>query len=83
MVDTTSPDGEPLVIELYGEARKTVESLARKWGTKPGDIVARALGSLWFFSLEEEAGRRVITERPSRKGQRLIVDIRARAGDAG
>jgi hypothetical protein len=73
---------EPLTVYLHGEARDTAEWLAHKWEATPADVVARALGILWYLVLEEQAGRRVVTEKPDGSDRRQ-VDIKARVGDAG
>jgi hypothetical protein len=82
MTGAARREEEPLTIELYGEARNTAEWLARQWGATPADVVARALGVLWFLVQEEQAQRRVVTETLS-GGDRRQIDIKARAGDAG
>ena len=75
-------DDSPLVIELYGEAKETALRLAKREGAQPGDVVARALGSLDFHYKERDDGRRTITENTDGTDRRLL-NIRVLPGDAG
>jgi hypothetical protein len=77
-----SRDDSPLTINLYGEAKDTAEWISERMRASPGDVVARALGILYFLLLEEDAKRRVVTESIN-GGDRRQLNINVRAGDAG
>jgi hypothetical protein len=72
----------PLPVELYGEAKDTALWIAGQYDVAPADVVARALGLLYFLVLQQRENRRVVTEDQSGKDRRL-VNINLRAGDAG
>jgi hypothetical protein len=73
---------EPLTIDLYGEAKDTAVWIAERYRVTPGDVVARALGLLYFLVLQEDENRRVVTEDKT-GGDRRPININLRAGDAG
>jgi hypothetical protein len=75
-------DDTPLHIDLYGEAKDTALWIAQKYGVAPGDVVARALGLLYFLVLQEDANRRLVTEDKT-GGDRRPITINLKAGDAG
>jgi hypothetical protein len=77
-----SEDDTPLQIDLYGEARHTAEDISDRMKVSPSDVVARALGILYFLLLEEDAKRRVVTENLD-GSERRQLQINVRAGDAG
>jgi hypothetical protein len=73
---------EPLTIDLFGEAKDTAIWIAQRYGVTPGDVVARALGLLYFLVLQEDENRRLVTEDKA-GGERRPININLRAGDAG
>jgi hypothetical protein len=75
-------DEIPLEIDLYGEAKDTALYLAEIYGVSPGDVVARALGLMYFLAQQAREGRRVVSEDLSGDDRRLIT-INPRTGDAG
>jgi len=72
----------PVRIQLLGEARDVTEFLADQFGVSPGDVVARALGTLAFCEREQTDGKRVVNEKLDGTDRRL-VPIVIRRGDAG
>jgi hypothetical protein len=77
-----SEDDTPLSIDLYGEAKQTAQWIADRLHADPGDVVARALGILYFLLLEEDAKRRVVTENIN-GGERRQLQMDVREGDVG
>jgi hypothetical protein len=73
---------EPLTIDLYGEAKDTAEWIANRYEVTPADVVARALGLLYFLVLQEDENRRLVVEDKAGGGDRRPININLRAGDA-
>ena len=69
-----SEDDTPLHVDLYGEAKDTAEWIAGHLKISPGEVVARALGILYFLILEEEKKRRAVTENMN-GGERRQLQI--------
>jgi hypothetical protein len=72
----------PLTIDLHGEAKDVAVWIAQRYNVTPGDVVARALGLLYFLVLQEDEQRRLVTEDKT-GGDRRPININLRAGDAG
>lgn len=75
-------DNTALTIDLYGDARNTAAWIADEYGVTPGDVIARALGLLYFLVLQDRKGRRASIEDPE-TGERRQININLKAGDAG
>jgi hypothetical protein len=74
-------DDNIVEIDLSGEARDTALWLADRYGVSPGDVVARALGLLWFMVSEAADGRRIVSE-DQYGGDRRLIPTNIRTGDA-
>jgi len=62
----------PSDFDLSGEAKDVVVELAKRHGVSEGDVVARALGLLWWLDEETRKGSRILVENQC--GERRPVD---------
>ena len=62
-----------LPIELSGEAKDVAAELAKRHGATEGDVVARALGLVWWLDEEVRNGSRIAVIKPD--GETRPVEI--------
>ena len=64
---------DQITVHLEGELKRMVEWLSAELHADPGQIVARAIGTLYMLLTEHKSGRRILTEDPY--GYRRRINI--------